>query len=65
MDEHKILLLTVKELQSVLHIGRDKAYALMHSKGGFPSMKMNGTYYVSVTALEKWLKAYEGKEYII
>ena len=30
------MLLTVKDLQKILNIGRDKAYSLMHSKS-FPS----------------------------
>lgn len=57
-------MLTVKDLQRVLHIGRDRAYALMRSKA-FPSIKLGGRYYVSVEALERWLKEYEYKTYVL
>ena len=51
------MLLTVRELQELLHIGRDKAYALMHAKA-FPSIKIGGQYYVSREELDKWLNRY-------
>lgn len=53
-------LLTVKELQDILKIGRDKAYALMHAKA-FPAIKIGGRYYVSQDALNNWLKQYAYK----
>lgn len=48
------MLLTVKELQQLLNIGRDKAYSLMHAKT-FPSMRIGGRYYVHEPALQEWL----------
>lgn len=57
-------LMTVKELTEALHIGRDKAYALMHAKG-FPSIKIGGRYYVTSTALEKWLQQYESRTFVL
>lgn len=48
------MLLTVKELQKLLNIGRDKAYCLMRAKS-FPSIKIGGRYYVQEMALEEWL----------
>ena len=48
------MLLTVKELQQLLKIGRDKAYCLMHAKS-FPSVKIGGRYYVQEQALQEWL----------
>lgn len=48
------MLLTVKDLQALLNIGRDTAYALMHSSG-FPSIKLGGRYFVSREELDKWL----------
>ena len=39
------MLLTVKDLQSILGIGRDTAYALMHSQA-FPAMKIGRRYFV-------------------
>ena len=38
------MLLTVKDLQKLLNIGRDKAYSLMHSKS-FPSMRLGSFLY--------------------
>lgn len=52
--EVKKMLLTVKELQKNLNIGRDKAYSLMHAKS-FPSIKIGGRYYVQELALQEWL----------
>ena len=48
------MLLTVKDLVQLLKIGRDTAYALMHSSA-FPSMKIGGRYYVTQKELQKWL----------
>lgn len=56
--------LTVKELVTVLHVGRDKAYALMHAKG-FPSIKIGGRYYVTSSALERWLQQYESRTFTL
>lgn len=58
------MLLTVKELQATLNIGRDTAYALMHSQG-FPSMKLGGRYYVAREELEKWVQRYAYKSYAL
>lgn len=58
------MLLTVKELQILLNIGRDKAYALMHSDG-FPSMKLGGRYYVEQEELKNWLHRYAYKQYTL
>ena len=38
-------LMTIKELQKYLGIGKDKAYALVKSKS-FPAMKIEGRYFV-------------------
>lgn len=50
-------MLTTKDLQAVLKIGRDKAYALMRSQA-FPSIKIGARYYVTKEALEEWLRKY-------
>ena len=55
--EVRKMMLTVKDLQRVLKIGRDKAYALMHSSS-FPSIKIGGQYYVTEIALAQWLEKY-------
>lgn len=54
------MLLTAYDLRKRLGIGRDRAYALMHSQT-FPAMKVGGRYYISEDALAKWLKAMEYK----
>ena len=56
------MLLKTRDLQTQLHIGRDKAYSLMHA-AGFPSIKIGGTYYVAQDELQKWLKRYTYKEF--
>lgn len=56
------MLLTVKDLINLLNVGRDTAYALMHSKG-FPSMKIGGRYYVARDELQKWLDKYAYKSF--
>lgn len=58
------LLLNVRDLQVLLQIGRDKAYALMHSKG-FPAIKIGGRYYVSQEELKKWLTRYAYKNFVV
>lgn len=55
-------MLAVKDIQRILCVGRDTAYALMHSSS-FPSIKIGKRYYVSEEALAEWLKRYEGKVY--
>ena len=59
-----MMLLTVKDIQDTLNIGRDKAYTLVHASG-FPSIKIGGRYYVSQEALLKWLNRYEGREFVL
>ena len=50
-------MLTTKELQETLKIGRDRAYALMRSKA-VPSIKIGARYYVTQEALDEWLRTY-------
>lgn len=54
--------LMVKDLQEILHIGRDKAYALMHSKA-FPAIKIGGRYFVAQDQLQKWIENYSYKTF--
>ena len=56
--------LNVKDLQKIMPIGRDKAYALMRSSV-FPSVKIGGQYLVSEVALEEWEKQYRCKMYTL
>jgi len=53
-------LMTVKELQSYLGIGKDKAYALVKSKS-FPALKLGGRYYVIKPDFVIWLEKQTGK----
>lgn len=54
----------VDDLKRILKCGRDKAYALMRSKG-FPSMRWGRTYIVTKDNLESWLCKYAGKQFLI
>ncbi|MBQ9927329.1 MAG: helix-turn-helix domain-containing protein [Lachnospiraceae bacterium] len=56
-------LLTVRETQAVLRIGRDKTYALMKSKA-FPSIKIGGRYFVDEDALQEWVQKYSYREFV-
>ena len=56
--------MSAKELAGRLHIGRDKAYALIKSKG-FPSIKLGGRYIVTSKALNEWLERYEYKSFSV
>ncbi len=62
--ENGITMLTAREVSRVLRIGRDKAYALMKSKG-FPSICIGKRYYVTTKALNDWIKQYEYKQFAI
>ncbi|MDY5665604.1 MAG: helix-turn-helix domain-containing protein [Blautia sp.] len=62
MDEK--LTLDVKDLQRCLGIGRDTAYSLMRNRA-FPSVRIGNRYLVEKTALTRWLKCYEGKEFML
>jgi len=55
-------LMSVKELQSYLGIGKDKAYALVKSKS-FPALKLGGRYYVIKPDFVSWLEKQIGKKY--
>ena len=48
-------LMSVKELQQYLHIGKDKAYELIKSEG-FPSFKLRGRYYILKGEFAEWLE---------
>ena len=65
MEEKKQrILLRVKDLQTLLGVGRETAYALMRSKS-FPSIKIGGSYFVSREALDRWLVSYERKDFAL
>ena len=55
---------TVKDLESILQIGKNTAYALMKADG-FPSYKINNRYFVTSDSLEMWLKSIKGKEFFV
>lgn len=54
-------LMSVKELQNYLGIGKDKAYALVKSKL-FPALKVGGRYYVIKPDFVSWLERQIGKQ---
>lgn len=58
------MLLTTKDLQKNLNIGKDQAYALMHASA-FPSIKIGGRYYIEELALKEWLERYRYKEFAL
>ncbi len=64
MRDEELTVFTAKELAGVLKIGRDKAYALIRSKG-FPSICIGKRYIVTEKALNEWLTQYEHKNYVL
>ena len=46
---------TVSELAQVLHIGKNKAYDLVHTDG-FPSIKLGSRIIVPADSLKEWVK---------
>jgi excisionase family DNA binding protein len=54
MTTHRIELLTVKEMQDYLKIGKTKAYELINSVG-FPAYKISTTYRIPLNELNEWL----------
>lgn len=48
-------LMSVKELQQYLHIGKDKAYELIKSED-FPCFKLRGRYYILKGKFAEWLE---------
>ena len=56
------MLLTVKDLQSILGIGRETAYALMHSQA-FLAMKIGRRYFVSKDELYVWIAKHTYKSF--
>ncbi|MBR2455150.1 MAG: helix-turn-helix domain-containing protein [Clostridia bacterium] len=57
-------LLTAKELKKVMRCGINRAYDLLRSPA-FPSIKIGGRYYVTVSALKEWLEYYENKVFYL
>ena len=55
MEDTKIVLLNVEDLQKIFNCGRNKALALMSIKT-FPSIKIGRTYFVEEQELYIWLK---------
>lgn len=63
MSKVDIKMLTPKDIQDIFNIGKNQAYALMHSEG-FPTVTLNNRMFVESQALEEWLDKYKGKQYI-
>jgi hypothetical protein len=59
-DANELNVLLTKDLMEYMHIGKEKAYALMRSKS-FPSSKIGKTYFVTMVNLQQWLNENVGK----
>lgn len=57
-------LMRVEDLMEHMHIGRNRAYALMRAKA-FPSMKIGSTYYITEKNYSRWLEDYTGKKFTL
>ena len=63
-DQKEPVILQTKDLMKYLNLGRDRAYALMRTKG-FPSIQLGKTFVVSKASLAKWLSQNEGRKIVI
>ena len=61
-DYYRIL--TVKDLMEIGALSRDKAYALMRTKG-FPSFKIGRNYYVLAGKYKEWMESCTGRSITI
>ena len=59
-EDNELNVLLTKDLMTYMHIGKEKAYALMRSKS-FPSSKIGKTYFVTMVNLQQWLNENVGK----
>jgi len=57
-------LLTCKDLQHILNMGRGRVYELLKSDC-FPTIHINNRMYVRETRLREWMLAYEGRKYVL
>lgn len=57
-----IIILDVNDIQKILKIGKEAAYALMRNHA-FPSVKIGKRYVVEKEAFKQWLKRQEGREF--
>ena len=64
MDYFEDTLLTAKDLQRIFHCSKNRAYEILHSHG-FPTLCVNGRYYVCRSALNDWFNQYKGRKYAI
>lgn len=61
--EYDIIVYTVDDIQHILSLGRNRAYALMRSNG-FPSFRLNHKIMVTKDNFEKWLRQNVNKTYV-
>lgn len=54
------VMFNVRDIMRIFKCGRDKAYAIMQTEG-FPSFRIDGTYYVERDNLEKWIRSCKNK----
>lgn len=57
-------LLTSRDIQDIFSMGKNQAYALMHS-AGFPTTTIGNRMFVTQVNLEKWLEVYKGRQYLV
>lgn len=55
---------TAKEIQDLLHLGKNATYSLMRSDG-FPSYRINNQYFITDDNLQQWFKTVKGKTFTL
>lgn len=58
----KLHVLTPADVRSILNIGKNQVYALMHSDA-FPTTFLNNRLFVTEEDLRKWMETYAGRQY--
>lgn len=56
-------LLTPKDIQYIIGLGKNQTYALMNS-AGFPTIRLNNRMFVTVQDFNAWLSTYKGRSYL-
>lgn len=67
MDDRAIeadRLLTYRDLQDILHIGKNRAYELLKSSC-FPTIRINNRMYVLYSKLMRWVDTYTYGAYLV
>ena len=61
-EKYNTIIYKVSDIQTILSLGKTRAYELMRSDG-FPSFKLNNRIYITKQNFDKWLEKYTNKTF--